>query len=63
MVWSWLRELEAGTSFIVERSVKRDKDNVLRANDKLLSFDTFKSLNGDATPEEAPEVAADAGNL
>jgi len=62
-VWSWLRQLEQGQSFIVERTVKRDKNNVLRANDKLLSFETFKSLHGDATPEEAPEVASAVGDF
>lgn len=76
MVWAWLRDIEGGMPFIIERTVKRDKNNVLRANDKLLSYETFKSSEG-YTPkdpeftckaegigaEEAPEVAADAGNL
>ena len=62
-VLGWLKDLEGGMSFVIERSVKRDKQNVLRANDKLLSYETFQSLHGDDTPEESPEVAAEAGNL
>jgi hypothetical protein len=65
IVKGWLAEMvKTNLGFIVERTIKRDKKNVLRANDKLISFSSFKALHGDTTvPEESPEVAADAGSL
>lgn len=65
MVKAWMRTMRKGQSFIVMRTVGPDKNGVTRANDIELSFEEYKSKYGStpSTPEEKPEVAADAGNL
>ena len=64
-VKAWLRTLRGGSSFIVMRTVGPDKNGVTRAKDVELSFTEYEAKNGStpSTPEEKPEVAADAGNL
>lgn len=62
---AWIKEVADGLRFILVRTVKRDKNGVLRENDKLMSFAAFQKLNGQAPsePEEKPEEAVEGVTL
>jgi hypothetical protein len=64
-VRAWLNELRGGAQFIVSRTIQPDKNGVLRAKDTEMSFDEYRSKNGDtpSVPEEKPEVAAEVGSF